>query len=334
MIFIQVSIMSSQIIRSVLKDYETDRDNAERLRNQRLLRMYDLSPRLREIDNRLPELGLDVARRILAGGDSAALTAELAAENEALLSERQVIIDSLGEPSVGYACCVCNDTGFVDGGRCGCFKQRIINKFYELSNLSKVLKRENFDTFNMDLYSAEKDPKTGVSPKGHMQKIWAHALNFVKDFDETFTNLMFYGNTGLGKTFLCNCIAKDLLDRGKSVLYVTSPQLFKMVEKVRFDKDDEGIGETEEFLSLVLTSDLLIIDDLGTEVSTVVTASELFNILNDRLLNRRPTILSTNFEPSEIEGIYSDRITSRIFGNYTICKFSGEDIRIKIRYKI
>ena len=327
--------MSTQIVREVIHDFEKRRDRAAELRDARRQEIYEAVPRIKEIDRRLAALGLEVSRSILSGGGPD-LAENLAKENTALAAEKQALMRAHGFEA-GYlddvfACGLCRDTGFVENGRCSCFRQSLIEGHYRFSNLNTVLKRENFESFDMELFSPEPDPKTGVSPRSAMVKNLNLATRFVDSFDDRFENLLFYGNSGLGKTFLCNCVAKALLDQGRSVIYVTSPQLFKMVESARFDKNENTAGK-EDFLEMLPLVDLLIIDDLGTEVSTIVTASELFNILNSRLLSRKPTIVSTNYDIPEITDIYSDRITSRLFGNYSVCKFTGEDLRIKIRYK-
>lgn len=329
--------MPTQIVREVMREYEYDRDKAALISRNRLNEAYERLPRVKEIDAELSMLGISASKGIISGdGDTAGLVSHLSNESKRLVAEKDTLLKNAGFTADFftnvYKCAACGDTGYTGGEVCGCFKRRLIAKFYEMSNLSGILKRENFDTFNINHYSNETDPKTGVSPRANMNRVWTAALNFVKNFDTEFNNLLLYGDTGLGKTFLCNCIAKELLDAGKTVIYVTSPQLFKMVESIRFDKDSGD--EPEQFMEMVFSSDLLIIDDLGTEISTVVTASELFNIINTRLLNRRHTIISTNFSPPEYADIYSDRITSRLFGNYLFLKFFGDDIRLKIRYKM
>lgn len=325
-----------QIIRDIMREYERRRDLAAARREARRGEVYTAVPRIQEIDGRLMELGLVISKELLAGGDAAALTAELAMENAKLGEEKLALMAAhgfgQGFMDEVYACGLCKDTGHVGAQRCACFRQGIIEGHYRVSNLNRVLARENFEKFDMGLFSAEVDERTGLSPHGAMVKNLNIATRFVDNFVEKFANLLFYGESGLGKTFMCNCIAKTLLDAGHSVIYVTSPQLFKMVESARFDKDFDT-ENTVAFLDMLTRVDLLIIDDLGTEVATVVTASELFNILNTRILSRRPTIISTNYDIQEITTIYSDRITSRLLGTYTMCKFVGEDLRIKIRYK-
>ncbi|MCL2702421.1 MAG: ATP-binding protein [Defluviitaleaceae bacterium] len=329
--------MSTQVVNEVLREFERRRDKASALREARLAEIYGAAPRIKEIDERLVMLGIEVSRAVLTGGDAAALTAELARESEALNAEKQRILaqlDGLRENYLDgvYACALCKDTGYEGNARCACFRQRLIEGHYRFSNLNKVLKKENFESFDIELFSPDTDPKTGVSARNVMVKNLNIAKRFVENFSDKAENLLLHGISGLGKTFMCNCVAKALLDQGRSVIYVTSPQLFKMVESARFDKDD-SVSEKEVFLEMLPEVDLLIIDDLGTEVSTIVTTSELFNILNSRLLHNRSTIISTNYSVPEITNIYSDRITSRLFGNYIICSFTGEDLRIKTRYK-
>ncbi|MDR1705127.1 MAG: ATP-binding protein [Clostridiales bacterium] len=324
----------SALTREVMKDYARDRDMAERLLAGRREALWKAVPRIKDIDMRLSSLGLLAAQGILYGESAVQTAEELARESAALREERRALISGGAfdeDESAFYTCPVCKDTGFNNGAQCACFKRRLTDKFYKYSNLSGVLAKENFDTFNIEMYSNEVDPNTGVSPRGVINTAWTNALKFVGGFGKDFVNLLLYGETGLGKTFLCNCIAKELLDRGFSVIYATSPQLFKMVEKARFDKKDDE-SDIEEYLQMLTETDLLIIDDLGTEMSTVVTVAELFNIINSRLISRRSTIISTNYDIPEINARYSDRITSRVFGNFTVLKFAGDDIRIKIRY--
>ena len=156
-------------------------------------------------------------------------------------------------------------------------------------------------------------------------------VGFIEKFDFEKRNLLFYGSAGLGKTFLCNCIAKELLDKGYTVLYLTAPQLFKLFDEARFHREDLG-DDSKDILETLRSTDLLIIDDLGTESSNAPSISEFFDVLNARYLNQLSTIISTNLAPNEWSNYYSDRIISRIFGNYTTLKFYGQDIRLLKKY--
>ena len=158
-----------------------------------------------------------------------------------------------------------------------------------------------------------------------MKKAVAVAKEFVDTFEEEFCNLFFYGDTGVGKTFLSNCIAKELMDRSYSVIYLSSFELFDTLAKSKFGKDDTADQMNEH----ILDCDLLIIDDLGTELANSFTVSQLFLCLNERILRRKSTIISTNLSLESLVQIYSERTFSRITSNYTMLKLTGDDIRIK-----
>jgi DNA replication protein DnaC len=320
-----------------MREYEKDRLIADDLYQIRRDEVYFSVPRIKEIDGELMRLGIDISKRILnenGGGES--LLAELRQNNDSLIKEKYDLMkqydykeDYLTDI---FRCRACKDTGFIGNERCKCLKQRLINQYYELSNLSNILRDENFDTFDLNYYPEEVDPTTGISPRANMRKIYMNCLNFTANFDTEFQNMLLYGSTALGKTFLCNCIAKELLDKGKNVIYLTSSKLFRLVEDLRFNRDEEDDPDT--YLEMVFNSDLLILDDLGTELLTVVTAAELFNIINTRFLERKATIISTNLSPGDFEKYYSDRITSRLLGNYALLRFIGNDIRLKKKYGV
>ncbi|MCL2397964.1 MAG: ATP-binding protein [Defluviitaleaceae bacterium] len=319
----------SQIFKEVLRGMETQRLRAQRALDARQGFLYEKLPQVKKIDQELAGMGLAMAKLVLRRDDSAAQTEELRRRGEELATARRQLLYDNGYDDTFfeevYNCVACKDTGFAENTHCHCLKQRLVAKYYEMSNLARVLERENFDAFNINYYSDAADPAYGISPRDNMQRVWAASLKFVENFDKNFENLLFYGHTGLGKTFLSNCIAKELLDSGKTVLYTTAAQLFKLVEEHRFNR---AAAENPGYLGIVATVDLLIIDDLGTEFGTIVTTSELFNFINSRLLGRKSTIISTNLTPGELEEHYDDRITSRIYGEYTLLQFFGDDIRI------
>ena len=217
---------------------------------------------------------------------------------------------------------------------CNCLKQRILNISYNKSNMSN-LKKENFLTFNENKYSDEVDVakyKVNISPKKNIINIKKKCLAFVENFDDPNSkNLLFTGNTGLGKTFMSNCIANELLQKGKSVLYQTAPVLLETIINNKMSKNKTPNHEL--FYKSVLEADLLIIDDLGTESLNSMKLSELFTILNTRLLNLNSkitkTIISTNLSIDNIFKTYEERIGSRIAGYYDIYYFFGEDLRFK-----
>jgi len=323
------------VLRDIMKDYEKRRDRGQALRSQRLEQMYAAAPRLREIDEELQLTGLGLARLIIGGKPHEAEA--LRAANAKLRSEKEAVISRMGLPtsfpdSDGiFACKKCGDTGYISGKMCACLKQELVEKYYDLSNAKNAIKSENFDTFELKYYGKQIIPSEGVSPLERIKTIHKTCVDFVAMFGEEFTNLLLYGESGLGKTFLCNCIAKELLDRGKTVLYVTAPQIFKAIEDYRFNRD--AMTAPDETIEALTEVELLIIDDLGTEFPTVLTASELFNVINTRLLQQRATVISTNLTLTDLQNQYTERILSRVFGYYKRLKFIGEDIRTAKKYR-
>lgn len=308
--------------------------DAKQLKNQhdleqRVRYAYLKVPRLREIDNAIASVSVSQARKMLDGDTKAlsSLKEQLAAyrkEREDLLIRYEFPADYF-EPS--YSCKDCKDTGFINGKRCHCFKQAAIDLVYTQSNLKDILIRENFSTFSYDYYSDEDiNPATGLSSLATVKDAVEKCRDFIRNFQApgNFSNLYFYGDTGIGKTFLSNCIAKELLDAGYSVIYFTAFQLFDILSKGVFDKDEDAVAAHQN----IYTCDLLIIDDLGTELYNSFTTSQLFLCLNERILRKKSTIISTNLEMKQLADIYSERVLSRISSNYTIIKLFGRDIRL------
>ena len=320
----------------VMKEYERDRDRARADLDSKRQEVFKSIPRIMAIENQLKSISIKLARHILTSGGDARALERLKRESESLLSEkRQLLADSrfgAGYLDTPYHCPICHDMGFVGSVRCVCLKQRLIQKYYDYSNLSGVLERENFSTFDMRCYSTTViESEDNMSPRAKMKFILKACKDFTDSFggDTPVENLLFYGGPGLGKTFLCNCLAKEILDKGATVLYATAPKLFKALENFRFNRQEAEDPETIEALTEV---DLLIIDDLGTEISTLVTVSELFDILNTRLLMDKSIIISTNLCPARFTDQYSERIVSRFFGNFKMLKFIGDDIRVRKKY--
>lgn len=326
--------------KDVMRAYESDRDRAATLSRERREEIYQRLPRIKEIDEEISQVSISTAKQLLvAGVDHVSLINHMRKHSEVLKTEKENLLLELDIPNNyfndTYRCSLCKDTGYLAKelsqlNRCQCLKQRLIDKYYDLSNIRGLLATENFDTFDFRYYSEEVLPSEGLSPRRNMQMIYQIATKFVEEFGRSFQNLLFYGETGMGKTFLCNCIAKDLLDRGHTVLYVTAPKIFKLVEDYRFNRD-----EVDEHYAIdaVTDVDLLIIDDLGAEFATIVTNSALFDIINQRLLAKLPTVISSNLQHAEFETHYSERIFSRFLGHYKMSKFYGDDIRFIKKHK-
>lgn len=324
--------MNNPVLKEIQLIYERRRDKAQKDLRRRQNEVYENVPKIKEIDDEIRKTGLDMARSALLlpeQSEDAAIRARekieaLKMEKAYVMTERNISPDYL-EPK--YICNLCNDTGYVeDSKRCTCMKQMLINKAYKMSNLDNILHKENFRNFNIELFSQERFDDEELTPRENMMDILSYAEGFIGSFDENNgENLLFYGTTGLGKTYLCSCIAKALLDRNKMVIYQTAFTILDILEKRRFRKNSGEISEYE--YNMLFHADLLIIDDLGTEVSNTFTNAEIFNIVNTRLLSGRKTIISTNLTPNEISEIYTDRVFSRIFDKFIPLRFYGKDLR-------
>jgi DNA replication protein DnaC len=311
----------------ILKIYENLRDSEEK----------SLAKRRKEIEEKLPQV-LELERQIgkLSVEVSMCAFREIKNREEHLQNLKERITDlrmkksellfSNGYPinylELNYKCDKCQDTGFIGVQKCSCYKQNLVRVYYKNSDLHELTKENNFDAFNMEFYSSRKSGSEPESPRKNMERIFTRSMNFIRTFDSTNENLLFFGNSGTGKTFLSNCIAKELLDKGYLVVYRTAESLIQNLKNIRFN-GDELLDE------LIIECDLLIIDDLGTEQISDFSKTELFNLLNKKILRNKKMIVSTNCTLEELLQIYSERISSRLLGNFGLYKFFGDDIRIK-----
>lgn len=319
----------------LIREYDLKRAAKTQASLKRTAEVYAKVPQIEKIDKELSQTGINLVRQMLNKAKAGNTLDDFHKHSDDLLLTKKMLLVEAGFPpdylEIHYDCPLCKDTGFVGNKACTCFKQGLINMAYEQSNLKNILALENFSSFNINYYSKEKVDGQPYSPYHNMSLIYQMCVGFIEKFDYEKGNLLFHGNTGLGKTFLCNCIAKELLDKGYTVLYLTAPQLFKLFDESRFHREDLG-EDSKDILNTLTTSDLLIIDDLGTESSNAPSLSEFFDVLNTRYLNQLSTIISTNLAPNEWNNYYSERIVSRIFGNYTSLKFYGKDIRLLKKY--
>lgn len=325
--------MMSSIIQNILREYETTRNNAQLELEKRKETVYLKIPQIKEIDEEISKISIDITKSILnKEGQADSLIDKLQQKNIDLKMEKGELLSSHNFPIdyllIKHNCSTCKDVGFVNNQKCNCLKQKLIDYAYRKSNLFNLLSHQNFDTFNFEYYNNSVDSKQGISPKKNMQDIYKTCLDFVEKFDSIDENLLFTGPTGLGKTFLSSCIAKDLLDRGKTVFYQTAFKIFDILEEYKFSKDKSSFNK--DAVNMLFDVDLLIIDDLGTEFVNSYTSSELFNILNSRLLEKKKTIISTNLDLEELNDLYSPRVASRVIGHYQVLKLFGDDIRKKI----
>lgn len=330
--------MSNEILNNLLKEYDKKRIKAELDLEERKESLYSSIPRLKQIEDELNNYAINTAKELLLNNNSS--LENLHNKIEDLKNEKNEILLKNNLPlnylKPIYECNICNDTGYVLKNNyktelCNCLKQRLLNISYNKSNMSN-LGKENFNTFNENLFSDEVDIskyKLNISPRRNIINIKEKCIEFVENFSNLEQkNLLFTGNTGLGKTFMTNCIANELLKKGKTVLYQTAPVLLDTIIDNKLNKQKD-----EEFYKNVLEVDLLIIDDLGTECMNSMKLSELFTIINTRLLNLNSrstkTIISTNLSLNNIFSNYEERIGSRIAGFYDIYYFFGDDLRFK-----
>ena len=313
-----------QRARARLAQAKEDRESENR---QHLAEAYDRVPRLRQIDILLRRTMAMAAQAVFAsGGDVQAAMAEAKQQNQALQQERAWLIDTnfeegfLDETPI---CDRCGGTGYMGSTMCECLAELCRQEQKkELTLLSGG--KESCNQFRLDYYPDRADPKLGVSPRAIMERNLRTCRTYTATFSQSSGNLLFNGGTGLGKTFLSACIARGVADKGYSVIYETATHLFNKLEQAKFNPSEETRQEAAKFT----TCDLLIIDDLGTEMPGQFVTAALYSLLNDRLLAGKPMIISTNLNVDEIHRRYSPQIASRLQGSFHQLIFLGEDIRI------
>jgi len=284
---------------------------------------YAQIPRLDEIDQEITSLSIKKARHLLGEGDA---DLNLKDTIDALSEERIALLSMHGFPEdylqMHYDCPQCKDTGYIDGAKCSCFRRAAIDLLYDQSNIKKILKDADFSSFSLDYYTND---ETDFGARTLATKALDTAKEFVNNFSTGFENLFLYGDTGVGKTFLSHCVAKNLLDRGYCVIYFSAFDLFDQMAKGTFSHNPADAAQNDP----IFDCDLLIIDDLGTELTNSFVTSSLFLCINERLMKQKATIISTNLSIKDFTEIYSERVFSRISSQYTILKMIGDDIRIQ-----
>ena len=326
--------ISSTQYKDIMYQYDQTRMKNQRKLDERYETLYKKFPELKEIHDHLVELSIRQARMEVLNPESAKTNNKdyLKAQSD-LLAKKAEILRENGYPADYlnsiFPCKDCKDTGYIENEKCHCFKQAIVDLLYSQSNIKGIMEQENFSTFRYDFYTDSYiEETTNLTPLANIKKVVSSCIEYIDTFDSTYTNLLLYGNAGVGKTFLANCIAKELLDRSHTVIYLTAFQLFDILEKNKFNKDQEKSEANEQF-AYILDCDLLIIDDLGTELNNSFVTSQLYLCINERHLRKKSTIISTNLSWDNLNTNYSERIFSRLASNYRLLKIVGDDIRIK-----
>lgn len=327
--------MANPYINQILSDY----DNIRRVNHQRLeqrtIHIYEKIPKYKELSSEVVSLSMKQARDLILSPNDTTSHKNLSSQLELIAQQKQELLESNGYPSNYldkiFTCTNCEDTGYTPANlKCFCMEEKVFNCEVQQSSLVNKLEVESFETFNFDYYhsgtGSDKDEE-------NLRKITAAynmCLKFVSDFDQCFDNLLLTGSTGVGKTFLTNCIAQEIIKKKKKVAYYSAVDFFNEIANTTFDKDLSSANK-KRHLNHIYKCDLLIIDDLGTETITAAHESNLFNCINERLLGEKPTIISTNLSPDNINERYKNRIFSRLLGEYDVLQIPGTDIRIQKR---
>ena len=315
-----------------MREYDRTRLIHKHQLDDRYAEIYNKIPRIKEINDSISSISIQGAKKMLLDGTGT--ISDIKSQIEALSQEKASLLRQNGYPedylAMKYTCDKCQDTGYVSQNKCSCLKNSIIEILYDQSNIQDVLEKENFSTFSFSHYdNTTKDPITNMTALENMHDVVKTCREYIDNFKTDYRNLYLYGATGVGKTFLTNCVAKELIEDSNSVIYVSAIRLFEILANSTFKKN--GSDDGKDLADNILDCDLLIIDDLGTEMINNFTASALFNCINERHLRRKSVIISTNLSLAELRSKYSERVFSRITSNYTLLKIYGDDLRMKLR---
>ncbi len=320
----------NDLIQQVNRQFEKKRLRNKAIVKKRKEEIYSTIPKIKAIDIEMAQVMQEIIKAVTENPQNAKRAAEQAATiGKSLSAQKRELLTANGfaEDYLEriFDCPVCRDAGYLeDGTRCSCFSKSLIDLAYRNSDLRSKLKRENFDAFKLELFSEEILPDEEISQRDNMTNIVETSMAFIENIKTPHVeNLLFYGSPGQGKTFMCSCIAKALIDANYHVVYQTAYKMFDTIKDFKFANDSAARTRYH----LLIDCDLLIIDDLGTELINTFTHAELFHIINTRLLEQKKTLISTNLSPQELREHYGERIISRLIGHYRIIRFFGEDLR-------
>lgn len=321
-------IYNRKIYDSVKQKFEARQVTARRTKELRRTEIYSKIPEIKVIDEQIASAGIKLSRLALSGISNISAEIEnIRQQNNMLISQKTELLAKNGFPHdymiSYYKCPKCSDTGYVDGVMCECFKAELINAAYENSNIAPALRNISFDNFDLTCYSNEYDAENKVIPREHIKDILCLCMKFITEFEKPeCKNLLFTGNAGVGKTFTSAAVANEILKKGYIVMYYTAGELFNLLKTAEFSFGSEAA----ENKRTAYDADLIIIDDLGTEMTGQAGVSCFFEILNARMLSGKKIIINTNLGFRELQSLYSPRILSRI-SEFEYMKIVGSDIR-------
>ena len=295
---------------------------------RRIKEIYSKIPQMESLEKNIKEIGYLIIQNGLKGLE----TRELEEKLDELIAFKRELLRQNGfaedYDQIRYNHALCKDTGFVGTQMCICRKQLIIDQNYSQSNIRNLIDKENFENFDYSLLSDNPYKDYPISPRENARRVNEFLKAYVENFANESRNIYIFGQVGRGKTFLLNAIAKEILDRNYSVLYMSAGNLFKFLNDYNW-AFEENRGKHQEQFDFILNCDLLIIDDLGSEASSKNDSSNLFEVINERMIGAKPIIFSTNFDETMLSNRYGARIFSRIVGNSEVIEIFGEDLRLK-----
>ena len=288
-------------------------------------------PEILELDSLIQKKSLGLSLSILKGIDENTLNKFKDEITDLRIKKTEALVENGYDSdylNLHYRCQKCKDEGYIGINRCSCFRKKLVQLYYKNSDLKDTLLVNNFSNFNLSLFSNHKlNEDDRFSPRKNIENILKYLReDYIPNFNSTTDNLLFYGDSGTGKTFLSCCIAKELLDDGFLVVYRTVDELMSNLREIKFESNSE-------LENMLINCDLLIIDDLGAEQITDFSTTEFFNLLNKKLLRKKKMLISTNLSLADIRTTYTERISSRLLGNFKLYKFYTEDIRIQLNLK-
>ena len=331
---------SPNVLRRAQARLTRRREERQARQEEQRRQVYARLPRVAEIDGLLRRtMAQVIAAALREGGDPAAQVADIRRKNQALQAEQAQLLTGHGFPADALddkpLCAKCGDSGWVGSDMCDCLK--VLCAQEQIKELSQLLDlgEQSFDTFDLGFYSPEVWPAWGRSPRENMEKVLKICRDYAQNFGRYyFNNLFLSGSTGLGKTFLSACIARTVSENGFSVVYDTAGEVFARFEAQKFSRDEEDAREARDDTRRYLRCDLLILDDLGSELTTPFVQSALYQLVNSRLTAEKRTVISSNLTMDDVRLRYTPQIASRLEGEFRVLPFFGEDIRLQRRGKL